>query len=92
MKNFFCFHFIFFLPLSLLAQIPAGYYDAANGKTNGELKTSLYQIIKVGNDLVMVREAQVPGAVSKNPTFIPMAMYGTCIRTTSVTFRATAVR
>ena len=40
--------FLLFLSVSMLAQIPAGYYDAANGKANGELKTSLYQIIKVG--------------------------------------------
>ncbi|MGB4414974.1 MAG: endonuclease [Paludibacter sp.] len=51
MKKLFLLSFHFFLTLSLLAQIPAGYYDAANGKTNGELKTSLYQIIKVGKRL-----------------------------------------
>jgi len=47
-KQFLLQLFLLFLSVSMLAQIPAGYYDAANGKTNGELKTSLYQIIKVG--------------------------------------------
>ncbi len=31
---------------SLLAQIPAGYYNAAEGKKNGELKTALFNKIK----------------------------------------------
>ena len=47
-KQFLLQLFLLFLSVSMLAQIPAGYYDAANGKANGELKTSLYQIIKVG--------------------------------------------
>ncbi len=37
--------------LLLSAQIPEGYYQAAIGKSNKELKTSLYNIIKVGNRL-----------------------------------------
>ena len=32
--------------MSLLAQIPNGYYNAANGKTGDELKTALHNIIK----------------------------------------------
>ena len=47
-KQFLLQLFLLFLSVTLLAQVPAGYYDAANGKSNGELKTSLYQIIKVG--------------------------------------------
>lgn len=34
------------LSVKLLAQIPDGYYDNANGKTGSELKTALYNIIK----------------------------------------------
>ncbi len=34
------------ITLGLTAQIPAGYYDAAAGKTGAELKTALYDIIK----------------------------------------------
>ncbi len=36
--------------LGLFAQIPAGYYDSANGKTGYELKTAAYNIIKNHND------------------------------------------
>lgn len=38
--------FVFF---ATSAQIPAGYYDAANGKTGAELKTALFGIIKDPN-------------------------------------------
>jgi len=34
-----------FLPLLLLAQIPAGYYDSAAGKSGNELKNTLHNII-----------------------------------------------
>lgn len=34
------------LSVQILAQIPDGYYDNANGKTGAELKTALYNIIK----------------------------------------------
>ncbi|MCK5686600.1 endonuclease [bacterium] len=34
------------LPIFLLSQVPAGYYDNAQGKTGTELKTALYDIIK----------------------------------------------
>lgn len=34
------------LVLNSFGQIPAGYYDSANGKTGSELKTALYNIIK----------------------------------------------
>lgn len=33
---------------SMLAQAPAGYYDAVEGKRSGELKTTLYTLIKEG--------------------------------------------
>jgi len=39
--------FLFWLlPIFLLAQAPAGYYDAASGKTGASLKTALFNIIK----------------------------------------------
>lgn len=39
--------FLFFgLTLSLFAQIPAGYYDGADGKSGAELKTALYEITR----------------------------------------------
>lgn len=38
----------FFLCLSLYAQIPAGYYSAAEGKTEAALKTQLSSIISAG--------------------------------------------
>ncbi|MCF8378825.1 MAG: endonuclease [Bacteroidales bacterium] len=40
------FYILFFLPLSLLAQIPTGYYDSAEGLKAEELKTALHNIIK----------------------------------------------
>ncbi len=40
-----------FLTVSLVAQIPAGYYTSATGKSNAELKTALHQIIEVGTRL-----------------------------------------
>ncbi|MBN2637495.1 MAG: endonuclease [Bacteroidales bacterium] len=36
---------LFLLPLGMLAQIPAGYYNNAQGKTGATLKTALYNII-----------------------------------------------
>ena len=39
------------LLFTLTAQIPAGYYSSADGKSNKELKTSLHSIIKVGTRL-----------------------------------------
>jgi hypothetical protein len=35
-----------FLPFTLLAQIPAGYYSNAEGKNSAELKSVLHNIIK----------------------------------------------
>ena len=49
MKNFLLTFFIFFLVLKLSSQIPAGYYDSANGKTGYELKTALKTIITNGH-------------------------------------------
>jgi|GEM_PF-440729 len=37
---------VLMLPITLLAQVPSGYYDSADGKTGTELKTALYNIIK----------------------------------------------
>lgn len=37
---------IFFTLVEVLAQIPAGYYDSAAGKTGAELKAALHNIIK----------------------------------------------
>lgn len=41
---------LWLLPLFLLAQAPAGYYDAASGKTGAALKTALFNIIKAHNE------------------------------------------
>jgi len=38
------------ITFSLFAQIPAGYYDSADGKTGYQLKTEAYNIIKGHND------------------------------------------
>ena len=35
--------------MGLMAQIPSGYYNDANGKTGNELKTALHDIIKGHN-------------------------------------------
>ncbi len=48
MKKFFLFSFQFLLSLTLLAQIPAGYYNAAEGKSAAALKTQLAAIISAG--------------------------------------------
>lgn len=40
----------FFISFSLLAQIPAGYYSAAEGKTDAALKTQLASIISANYD------------------------------------------
>lgn len=42
---------LLFTTATLIAQVPAGYYDSAEGKTNAELKTSLSNIIKKGTRL-----------------------------------------
>lgn len=46
MKRFFLTLGFFISALALNAQIPNGYYDAANGKTGDELKVALHDIIK----------------------------------------------
>lgn len=46
MKRFFLTLGFFISALALTAQIPNGYYDAANGKTGDELKVALHNIIK----------------------------------------------
>ena len=49
MRKFLLLSFQIFLTVSLLAQIPAGYYNSANGKKQAELKTALHLIIKTAN-------------------------------------------
>ena len=46
MKRFFLTLGFFISTLALTAQIPNGYYNAANGKTGDELKVALHNIIK----------------------------------------------
>ena len=47
MKKYFLFLLIgIFASFSLFAQIPAGYYDAADGKSEAELKTAMHQIVQ----------------------------------------------
>ena len=46
MKRFFLTLGFFISALALTAQIPNGYYNAANGKTGDELKVALHNIIK----------------------------------------------
>ena len=46
MKRFFLTLGFFISALALTAQIPNGYYNAANGKTGDELKVALHDIIK----------------------------------------------
>ena len=46
MKRFFLTLGFFISVLALTAQIPNGYYNAANGKTGDELKAALHNIIK----------------------------------------------
>ncbi len=49
-RHFFSFlYFLVFAALNAAAQIPAGYYSTANGKTGYQLKTALYDIIKGHN-------------------------------------------
>ena len=43
--------FVCFISISLLAQIPSGYYSAANGKSGSALKTALYNIINTHTTL-----------------------------------------
>jgi endonuclease I len=49
-KTLFLFLFSF-LFITLSAQVPQGYYNAAEGKSNASLKTALHQIIEVGTRL-----------------------------------------
>ena len=49
MKKISIFSILLFLSFSVLAQIPAGYYDSAIGKKQAELKTALHLIIKTAN-------------------------------------------
>lgn len=47
MKKYSLFLFIgIFASFSLFAQIPAGYYDATDGKSEAELKTTMHQIVQ----------------------------------------------
>ncbi|MDD4991385.1 MAG: endonuclease [Paludibacter sp.] len=47
-KNLILLSFLYFLSFSLFAQIPAGYYTAAEGKVDAALKTQLAAIISAG--------------------------------------------
>ncbi len=47
-KNSILLPFFLFLILSVSAEIPAGYYNAAEGKTDATLKTQLAAIISAG--------------------------------------------
>jgi len=47
-KNSILLSFLYFLSFSLFAQIPAGYYTAAEGKVDAALKTQLAAIISAG--------------------------------------------
>lgn len=49
-KRFITFFVLAFTLLPVLAQIPAGYYSTADGKSGAELKTALYNIIKGHTD------------------------------------------
>ena len=49
MKKIFLFSLSIFITLSLIAQIPSGYYETAVGKKQAELKTALHLIIKTAN-------------------------------------------
>lgn len=51
MKKIFSFGLLFVLTTILVAQPDPSYYNSAVGKSNGELKTALYNIIKVGTRL-----------------------------------------
>ena len=46
MKNILLVVSFWLVSVSLFAQIPAGYYNAAEGKSGSELKTALFNIIK----------------------------------------------
>lgn len=48
-KQFLLQLFLLFLSVTLLAQVPAGYYNSAIGKKQAELKTALHLIIKTAN-------------------------------------------
>ena len=49
MKNILLVVSFWLVSISLFAQIPAGYYNAAEGKSGSELKTALFNIIKNHN-------------------------------------------
>ncbi len=49
MKRIITSFLLFFIAFNLIAQAPAGYYDAANGKTGYQLKTALKEIITNGH-------------------------------------------
>ena len=49
MKRIMISFLLFFIAFNLNAQAPAGYYDAANGKTGYQLKTALKEIITNGH-------------------------------------------
>ena len=48
MRKFLLLYFQIFLTVSLLAQASAGYYSAAEGKSEAALKTQLSSIISAG--------------------------------------------
>ncbi len=49
MKNILLVVSFWLVSISLFAQVPAGYYNAAEGKSGSELKTALFNIIKNHN-------------------------------------------
>lgn len=49
MRKIILFQILFLFSIAILAQIPAGYYNAAEGKTEAALKTQLYTIISTGS-------------------------------------------
>ena len=51
MKRFFPFFLFVLLAACVLAEAPAGYYDAADGKSGAELKTALHRVIRPSYDL-----------------------------------------
>lgn len=77
--------FLLVLPAILFAQPRAGYYDAAIGKTQAALKTSLYDIISAGYQTKSYDDLYSIYATSDiTPDGKVWDMYSTCVWTPGV--------
>lgn len=78
MKKYFLTTIIASFSAILIAQIPAGYYDSANGKTERALKTALYNIIGTHTAVSYSNVWDAYNTTDRMPNGKIWDMYSTC--------------